>query len=137
MNGCDFPGKEDCQLFGFPNSGKLRTIWLEQLNYKEFDVSEKSKICEKHFENQCFLNEEDNFTKTGKKRKGKSLLSWSFPTLFLDSKKRKLNDFYDRTESFDTIHKEEVEVERMKEESSTHGFASEPLVSIKTEIQGG
>ena len=137
MNGCDFLDKEDCQLFGFPNSGKLRTIWLEQLNCKEFDISEKSKICEKHFENQCFINEEDNFTKTGKKRKGKSLHSWSFPTLFLDSKKRKLNDFYDRTESFDTIHKEEVEVERMKEESSTHGFASEPLVSIKTEIQGG
>ena len=74
--------------------------------------------CEKHFENQCFINEEDNFTKTGKKRKGKSLLSWSFPTLFLDSKKQKLNDFYDRTESFDTIHKEEVEIERMKEENS-------------------
>ena len=55
----------------------------------------------------------------------------------MDSKKQKFDDFYDRTESFDTIHKEEVEIERMKEESSTHGLASEPLVSIKTEIQGG
>ena len=53
----------------------------------------------------------------------------------MDSKKRKLNDFYDKTESFETIYKEDVEVERMKEES--HGFMSEPLVSIKTEIQGG
>ena len=66
MKECDFRGRDDCQLFGFPNTGKLRTIWLEQLNCKEFDLTEKSKICEKHFENQCFLNDEDNFTKTGK-----------------------------------------------------------------------
>ena len=89
----------------------------------------------KTFWKSMFFKWGRQFTKTGKKRKGKSLLSWSFPTLFLDSKKRKLNDFYDKTESFETIYKEDVEVERMKEES--HGFMSEPLVSIKTEIQGG
>ena len=138
MKGCDSRENEDCQLFGFPNSGKLQTIWLEQLNCKEFDLTEKSKICEKHFELQSFMNDEDNVTKKGRKRKGKSLLSWSYPTLLLDSRKRKLIDVGEAgTESLDTIHNEEIEGERMKEESSTYGFVSEPLVSIKTEIQGG
>lgn len=39
------------QLHSFPKSPTLRTAWLRLLNINESNVSSKSRVCSRHFEN--------------------------------------------------------------------------------------
>ena len=65
----------------------LRAKWLQALNRENFEPSESTSICQKHFAEEAFIPEEEDLTKRGKKRAKRSLKPLSFPTLNMRPKK--------------------------------------------------
>ena len=52
-------GNDNYQTFVFPKSEELKSLWIEQLNREDFVLSTNSRICEKHFAAECFIEDYD------------------------------------------------------------------------------
>ena len=87
--GCDYTlsSKDGTyQSFKLPKEPKLRAKWLKMLNRGNFQPTENTCICHRHFEDSDFLTAEENLTKRGKPRDRKTLKPLAYPTLFMNPK---------------------------------------------------
>ena len=53
------PGKVAFQTFSFPTSNKLKQLWTEQVNRKNWQPNKYSRICAKHFGKEAFFEKKN------------------------------------------------------------------------------
>ena len=86
VEGCKNGSKNfPCQTFPLPKIGDgtgMRKKWLQILN-RDFIPSPYSRICEKHFEDHCFVPQEQNLNVKNDPKTKKTLKPNAFPTLHL------------------------------------------------------
>ena len=80
--GCNV-GLDKCQekytCYSFPKSQFFSQKWVENINREKFKPTSASRVCAKHFTDECF----DLYDCRGKPRKLKRLKDKAIPTLFL------------------------------------------------------
>ena len=84
---------ENFDQFMFPENPYLKKIWVEQIDRYDFrieNVTRNSRVCERHFEKEHFVPDDENKTLRGKKKQKKSLNPEAYPTLFLNPKRQKI-----------------------------------------------
>ena len=74
-------------LFRFPKTEPTLTEWKERIGMPNLQVSEHSRVCAKHFVEEAFIPDEENFDNKGRKRATRQLKPLAYPTLFLEQKK--------------------------------------------------
>ena len=68
-------------LYAFRTSPRMKQLWMEQINRKNFTPTKSSVVCGKHFAEDAFVpSMEDS---RGRKRKRRQLKDFAIPTLFL------------------------------------------------------
>ena len=75
------PGKVAFQTFSFPTSNKLRQLWTEQVNRKNWQPNKYSRICAKHFGKEAFF--ENPKGSKGRQLKKPKLRPYAYPNLFM------------------------------------------------------
>ena len=75
------PGKVAFQTFCFPTSNKLKQLWTEKVNRKNWEPNKYSRICAKHFGKEAYL--EDAKGSQGRKLKRPKLRPYAYPTLYM------------------------------------------------------
>ena len=70
-------------LFTFPKGEEDQKVWLGCLNRPDLVVTKNSRVCERHFTDEDFVPDEENYDSFNRKRKLKRLKPKAFPTLYL------------------------------------------------------
>ena len=70
-------------LFQFPKNESILKEWKNRIGMPNLQVSEHTRVCSKHFEDEAFVPDEENVTSRGKKRATRQLKPLAYPTLFL------------------------------------------------------
>ena len=78
-----YPGyhsQQKYQAFTFPKDEKIRGKWIERLNRANFEPTDASVVCAKHFTPDSFGSK---LTARGEKRKKLVLEKFAIPSLYL------------------------------------------------------
>ena len=78
-----YKGTTKHTLFRFPKTEPTLTEWKERIGMPNLQVSERTRVCAKHFEEEAFVPDEENFDSRGRKRATRQLKPLAYPTLFL------------------------------------------------------
>ena len=95
----------------------MQVKWIEQINRKDFkvtDITENSRVCEKHFTADNFVEDDLNVTKTGGKKVKRSLRPRAFPTLFLSDNRQKISNDTVQQEQSQLIQEQARQIETLK-----------------------
>ena len=60
-------------LFQFPKNESILKEWKNRIGMPNLQVSEHTRVCSKHFEDEAFVPDEENVTSRGKKRATRQL----------------------------------------------------------------
>ena len=71
------------QSFKLPKDPQMRELWLKQLNREDYIPTQNTVFCQKHFAEDAFVCEEENFNARKKPKLRRSLKKLAYPTLFL------------------------------------------------------
>ncbi len=69
-------------MFIFPKDKKLRDLWTKKVNRKNWTPSAYSRLCDGHFEEECFEIKPSLARTIGYEQKGLRLKKGSIPTIF-------------------------------------------------------
>ncbi|XP_021351589.1 uncharacterized protein LOC110449210 [Mizuhopecten yessoensis] len=69
-------------LFAFPRDRKLGKLWVMKLKRGNFSPSDHSRLCERHFEEDCFTQDRRLLASIGFTPGRKSLKPGAIPTIF-------------------------------------------------------
>ena len=68
-------------LYAFRTSPKMKQMWIDQINRKNFTPTPSSVVCGKHFAEDAYVPSMEG--SRGRKRKNRKLKEFAIPTLFL------------------------------------------------------
>ncbi|KAG8179471.1 hypothetical protein JTE90_029277 [Oedothorax gibbosus] len=75
-------------VFKFPKDERLKSEWMRKIPRQDFEPSQRSVVCEKHFHDDCIIRY-DEILRNGEicrfQRKNPKLKPGSIPTIFLDA----------------------------------------------------
>ena len=113
----------------------MQVKWIEQINRKDFkvtDITENSRVCEKHFTADSFVEDDLNVTKTGGKKAKRSLRPRAFPNLFLSDNRQKISDNTVKQEQSQLIQNQAREIVSLKRKlEDASGLNKEQEVEVK------
>ena len=110
--GAAYGAAEKVSTFALPKAPVQKREWIERLN-REGITPENSRVCEVHFEKECFLPPEENVDPRGKPLKRKALKPGAMPSLFLRPPKvQKFSELSDRAKE-ERFNSKQAELEEM------------------------
>ena len=110
--GAAYGAAEKVSTFALPKAPVQKKEWIERLN-REGITPENSRVCEVHFEKECFKTDEENKDSRGKPLKRKALKPGAMPSLFLRPPKvQKFSELSDRAKE-ERFNSKQAELEEM------------------------
>ena len=86
VNGCNVGSRcykgPKYRLFNFPKDEENRQVWLDRIQRPDLNVTNNTRICERHFVPEAFISEDEKRSKK-RERVRKTVEPKAFPTLFL------------------------------------------------------
>ena len=78
---------EIVQTFPLPKSGKMRDLWIKQINRAHYTPSKSTRICKIHFPDYMFVPESENKDSRNRPRLKKRLKPMAYPVLHMKNEK--------------------------------------------------
>lgn len=118
--GCTNSSQKGRGMFIFPKDKRLREVWTKKVNRENWTPSAYSRLCDEHFEEECFEIKPSVAQSIGYTRKGLRLRKGSIPTIF-STKNNQKSTHPPLRKAYEKRRRLEVNMTRISEYMHTYG----------------